>query len=273
MLWLLGVLGAIPAIDIAVALVNRAVTRGVGASRLPGLALRDGVPAGAAHAGRHARDAELARRGRRAPASPRDPLPRLPRRPAAFRAAVGLGRMPTTEHIADRRCVARHRRARHRAAEPPLRPGRGRRTFPAAASPARVVRERTALDGLGAQARQAAGTQPPAARRHRHHVRHEHRRDLPGCPTACATCSRSMPTRALPRETPRRLIGKMAHPLNRPRFDAKLGRVVEGYAILQPRVAFSLPVSSRRRRSSACSPAPPASIRTPPRCPTSTRTC
>ena len=48
----------------------------------------------------------------------------------------------------------------------------------------------------------------------------------------------------LPRETPRRLIGKMAHPLNRPRFDAKLGRVVEGYAILQPRVAFSLPMSS-----------------------------
>src|SRR5678815_1775386 len=48
----------------------------------------------------------------------------------------------------------------------------------------------------------------------------------------------------LPRETPRRLIGKMAHPLNRPHFDAHRGRVVEGYAILQPRVAFSLPVSS-----------------------------
>ena len=48
----------------------------------------------------------------------------------------------------------------------------------------------------------------------------------------------------LPREAPRRLIGKMAHPLNRPRFDAKMGRVVEGYAILQPRVAFSLPTSS-----------------------------
>ena len=47
----------------------------------------------------------------------------------------------------------------------------------------------------------------------------------------------------VPREAPRRLIGKMAHPLNRPRFDVKLGRVVEGYSILQPRVAFSLPVN------------------------------
>ncbi len=45
----------------------------------------------------------------------------------------------------------------------------------------------------------------------------------------------------LPRETAQRLVGKMAHPLNRPRFDAQSGRVVEGYAILQPRVTPSLP--------------------------------
>jgi cyclic beta-1,2-glucan synthetase len=46
----------------------------------------------------------------------------------------------------------------------------------------------------------------------------------------------------LPRETVRRLIGKMAHPLNRPRFDAAQQRVIEGYAILQPRVTPSLPI-------------------------------
>ncbi len=45
----------------------------------------------------------------------------------------------------------------------------------------------------------------------------------------------------LPRDTVRRLIGKMAHPLNRPRLDAEAGRVVEGYAVLQPRVTPSLP--------------------------------
>jgi cyclic beta-1,2-glucan synthetase len=32
----------------------------------------------------------------------------------------------------------------------------------------------------------------------------------------------------------------MAHPLNRPRFDPSRGRVVEGYAILQPRTPISL---------------------------------
>ena len=46
----------------------------------------------------------------------------------------------------------------------------------------------------------------------------------------------------LPRETVRRLVGKMAHPLNHPRFDATTGRVVEGYAVLQPRVTPSLPI-------------------------------
>ena len=33
----------------------------------------------------------------------------------------------------------------------------------------------------------------------------------------------------------------MAHPLNRPRFDPDIGRVVEGYGILQPRITPSLP--------------------------------
>jgi cyclic beta-1,2-glucan synthetase len=47
----------------------------------------------------------------------------------------------------------------------------------------------------------------------------------------------------LPRGAARRLIGTLAHPLNRPRFDARLGRVVEGYGILQPRVTPSLPVA------------------------------
>ncbi|MFN3399586.1 MAG: glycosyl transferase, partial [Ferrovibrio sp.] len=46
----------------------------------------------------------------------------------------------------------------------------------------------------------------------------------------------------LPRDAALRLIGKMAHPLNRPTFDAAGQRVVSGYGILQPRVTPSLPV-------------------------------
>ena len=46
----------------------------------------------------------------------------------------------------------------------------------------------------------------------------------------------------LPRDAVRRLVGKMAHPINQPRFDAEVGRVVEGYGILQPRVTPSLPM-------------------------------
>ena len=46
----------------------------------------------------------------------------------------------------------------------------------------------------------------------------------------------------LPRDAALRLIGKMGHPLNRPRFSDSLQRVTSGYAILQPRVTPSLPV-------------------------------
>ena len=45
----------------------------------------------------------------------------------------------------------------------------------------------------------------------------------------------------LPRETAHKLIGIMAHPLNAPVFDDRLNRVVEGYAILQPRLAEEIP--------------------------------
>ncbi len=48
----------------------------------------------------------------------------------------------------------------------------------------------------------------------------------------------------LPRGAARRLVGKMAHALNRPRFDSERARVVEGYGVLQPRVTPALPFSS-----------------------------
>ncbi len=47
----------------------------------------------------------------------------------------------------------------------------------------------------------------------------------------------------LPRRAARRLVGKMAHPLNRPLIDARSGRVTEGYAVLQPRVTPALPTA------------------------------
>ncbi|HXN14275.1 MAG TPA: protein ndvB, partial [Candidatus Acidoferrales bacterium] len=45
----------------------------------------------------------------------------------------------------------------------------------------------------------------------------------------------------LPRGAAKRMVGKMAHSLNAPRFDHQLGRVVEGHAVLQPRITASLP--------------------------------
>ncbi len=44
----------------------------------------------------------------------------------------------------------------------------------------------------------------------------------------------------LPFGTARKLIGTLAHPLNRPHFDAATQRIARGYAVLQPRVSVHL---------------------------------
>lgn len=49
----------------------------------------------------------------------------------------------------------------------------------------------------------------------------------------------------LPIGAARRLVGKMAHPLNQPEFDARVGLVVHGHGMLQPRVTPSLPIGSQ----------------------------
>jgi cyclic beta-1,2-glucan synthetase len=43
----------------------------------------------------------------------------------------------------------------------------------------------------------------------------------------------------LPRDAAKKLVGIIAHPLNRPHFDPRAGRVTDGYAILQPRVSVT----------------------------------
>jgi cyclic beta-1,2-glucan synthetase len=45
----------------------------------------------------------------------------------------------------------------------------------------------------------------------------------------------------LPRGAATRLVGLMAHPLNRPVLDGQAGRVVDGYAVLQPRITPTMP--------------------------------
>jgi cyclic beta-1,2-glucan synthetase len=49
----------------------------------------------------------------------------------------------------------------------------------------------------------------------------------------------------LPRDAGARLIGTMAHPLNRPEYDPSKGRVVRGHAVIQPRVSVRLTAANR----------------------------
>jgi len=51
----------------------------------------------------------------------------------------------------------------------------------------------------------------------------------------------------LPRDSARALVGTLAHPLNHAVFDESLGRVTEGYAILQPRIGITLASANSSR--------------------------
>ena len=60
----------------------------------------------------------------------------------------------------------------------------------------------------------------------------------------------------LPRDAAWQFVGTMAHPLNRARYDEAKQRVCEGYGILQPRVAVSLPGRNRSRYAAMCGSEP-----------------
>ncbi|MDF3019655.1 MAG: glycosyl transferase [Steroidobacteraceae bacterium] len=239
-LWLLGLLGAVPAMDIAVALVNRAVTRGVGASRLPGLALRDGVPEelrtlvavpvmlnSRAAVEKHLHSLEI-----HYLASPDDQLhfallsdwidsdtETQPGDDALLDIAVlGIARLNRRYGLAkggDRFLLLHRKRVWCESEQRWMG----------------WERKRGKLQELNRLLRGDAGTTYVTSTG-----------KSPWVPSGVRYVLTLDADTRVPRETPRRLIGKMAHPLNRPLFDAKSGRVIDGYAILQPRVAFSLPV-------------------------------
>ena len=60
----------------------------------------------------------------------------------------------------------------------------------------------------------------------------------------------------LPRDAARQFVAAMAHPLNRARYDDREGRIREGYGVLQPRMAVSLPGANQSRYARLCGSEP-----------------
>ena len=241
--WLLGVLaalGLIPSIDAAMALVNRAITRGFGAAILPGLALREGVPA-------HLRtlvavpillttqdelEEQIERLEIHYLASPEGELhfallsdwadaasETVEGDDALVQAAsAGIARLNLRHGPAagGERFLLLHRRRVW---------NEGQRCWIG------WERKRGKLHELNRLLRGASDTtfSGSAGR-------------SPAVPAGVRYVITLDADTRMPRETARRLVGKMAHPLNRPRFDPGARRVVEGYGVLQPRVTPSLPI-------------------------------
>ncbi|MGB8435872.1 MAG: glycosyl transferase, partial [Burkholderiales bacterium] len=239
-LGLLALLGLIPSIDAAMALVNRGVTEEVGASILPGFELRDGVPA-------HLRTVVAVPILLTTQAALEEQIERLeihhlanPDGELHFAllsdwtdaatetvdgdaalvdaAAAGIdrlnrryGRAPGGE-----RFLLFHRRRMWNEGQ--------RRWIGWERKRGKLHELNRLLRGATDTTFVAVGGRPPAP------------------PDGVRYVITLDADTRVPRETVRRLVGKMAHPLNHPRFDAGTGRVVEGYGVLQPRVTPSLPI-------------------------------
>ena len=237
---LLGVLGLVPAIDAAVALVNRSVTRGLGAMPLPALELRGGVP-------------------------------------AHLRTLIAVPTLLTTTAAIEEQI--QHLEVHHLASpEGELHFALLSDWLDAATQHADGDEAllQTAVTGI-ARLNQRYGPAPGGDRfllLHRKRLwndgearwigwerkrgkLHELNRLLrgatdtnflaiggraPKAPTGVRYVITLDADTRLPRDVVRRLIGKMAHPLNRPQFDVTSGHVLAGYAVLQPRVTPSLPI-------------------------------
>jgi cyclic beta-1,2-glucan synthetase len=236
----LALLGAVPSVDAAIAFVNRAVTRGLGATILPGLALREGIPA-------HLRTMIV--------------VPVL----LTTRVAIEENIERLEIHYLASPDVELHfallsdwtdASAEHMAGDAALLDiaieGIARLNHlhgPAPAGDRFVLLHRRRVWSSGQK--QWMGWERKRGKLH------ELNRLLRGAPDTTFieiggqrlivapdiryVITLDADTR-LPRDAARRLVGKMAHPLNRPRFDAATGHVLEGYAVLQPRVAPSLPL-------------------------------
>ncbi|MBK8174873.1 MAG: glycosyl transferase [Rhodospirillales bacterium] len=237
---LLGVLGAIPAVDVAVALVNRAAVSGFGAALLPAMELRDGIPA-------NLRTLVAVPTLLTTLATIEEQVERLevhhlasPEGDLQF-ALLSDWVDATTEHAdGDAPLLAA---ARDGIA------ALNRRHGPAPGGERFLLLHRRRVWNQGE--RRWLGWERKRGKLHELNRLLRGATDttfvgLDGEPPAVPADVRYVVTldadTRLPRDAVRRLVGKIAHPLNQPRFDPRAGRVVEGHAVIQPRVTPSLPV-------------------------------
>ena len=236
---ILAILGAIPAMDAAVSLVNRAVTICIGPATLPGMELHDGVPAGL-------RTIVVVPTLLTTQAEIEEQVERLEVHYLAsqdgdFRfALLSDWTDSATESATDDEellgaAVAAIARLNQRHGAPPdgarfLLLHRRRIWDEAEGKWMGWERKRGKLHELNRLLRGATDTTFLASGG-----------QAPAVPPGVRYVITLDADTRLPRGAAKRLVGKMAHPLNGPRFNAAYGRVVEGYGVLQPRVTPSLP--------------------------------
>jgi cyclic beta-1,2-glucan synthetase len=239
---LLALLGLLPTLDAALALVNRAVMRGFGATILPGLALREGVPASL-------RTLVAVPTMLINAAGVKEQIQRLEVHHLASQDGELYFALLSDWSDAATEILPGDRELLELAIAGIAR--LNRRYAAGAAGPRFLLLHRARSWSQGQ--RQWIGWERKRGKLHELNrllrgATDTHFLDVGAGPPRAPCAVRYVITldsdTRLPRDTARRLVGKMAHPLNRPRLDPHGRHVVEGYAVLQPRIAAAQPVGS-----------------------------
>ncbi len=241
-LLLLVLLGLLPTVDAALALVNRAVMRGFGARILPGLALREGVPA-------NLRTLIVVPTLLTTAAGVKEQIQRLEVHHLASRDGELYFALLSDWSDAATETSAGDQALLELAVEGIA--NLNRLHAGGAAGPRFLLlhRRRTWSQGQ----RQWIGWERKRGKLHELNrwlrgATDTHFLDtgagVPMAPAAVRYVITLDSDTRLPRDAARRLVGKMAHPLNQPRLDPLGRHVVEGYAVLQPRIAAAQPIGS-----------------------------
>jgi cyclic beta-1,2-glucan synthetase len=240
MLIVLAIVGLVPASDVAIAFVNRAITRTVGATLLPGLALREGVPSDlrtiivvpTIMASLPEVRSQIERLEVHHLSNPDENL---------FYALLSDWRDSATEHDASDEALLVEAMAGIRMLNDRYSSKDGNRRFFLLhrrrlwnAGEGKWIgweRKRGKLHELNRLLRGATDTTFVPING-----------NVPSLPASIRYVITLDADTRLPIGAARRLVGKMAHPLNRARFDPQTGLVKQGHGVLQPRVTPSLPV-------------------------------
>ena len=244
--WILVIAAAalLPLSELVVGLVNQLLTLILHPRVLPKLDVKHGIPTEHSYVRRHSITAGTAGERGGSPRAAGAPLPGEPRPKPSIRFVDGLYRRSSRDDASGR--GVHRRRSRAGAGLEPIAMPRKARTYSSCFTAAGSGTRRRVAGWAGNASAVNCWNSIRLLRGARDTSYAVLSADPASLPRIGFVITLDADTQ-MPRDTAGRLVGTLAHPLNRPRLDPNQERVTTGYGVLQPRISFHLAAATHSR--------------------------